>query len=317
MSNHVRRIAMRRHVQEICHVDRHLVGSIMCRFVLYLGPAITLDVLTTKPTNSIIHQSHHSRLGKEPLNGDGFGLVWYVPDISPEPAQYRSIQPAWSSVNLLHLARVCRSEVILAHVRAATPGLGVTESNCHPFTAGPYAFMHNGSVAGFKQMKRQLCDRLSEESYLWIHGTTDSEHVFALFRDHVANCHSIDGTARMVTAMSITIRQLVELSEAVASRETSFLNFAVTDGSTAVVSRFATNGANPHSLYYREDGQFIYDEQACRLAAKPDLLSAVVVASEPLNDDAKWQIVPPNHLLVITPDRDVCLQSIDVAQGHL
>ena len=98
----------------------------MCRFALYTGPPITLDLLTTRPEYSIIHQSFKSRMMKEPLNGDGFGLAWYVPEISPEPAQFRSIQPAWNNVNLLHLARVSRSPVILAHVRAATEGFGVT-----------------------------------------------------------------------------------------------------------------------------------------------------------------------------------------------
>jgi len=65
-------------------------------------------------------------------------------------------------------------------------GFGVSEANCHPFTAGRWAFMHNGSVADFHKLKRQLRENHSDEAYLWIHGTTDSEHLFARFRDHVA-----------------------------------------------------------------------------------------------------------------------------------
>lgn len=110
----------------------------MCRFVLYLGSEITLDVLTTRPTNSIIHQSFHSHLREEPLNGDGFGIAWYVPDVSPEPAQFRSIQPAWNNVNLLHLARVCRSSVVLAHVRAfGTIGYEPTDDRASPVLSDP------------------------------------------------------------------------------------------------------------------------------------------------------------------------------------
>ncbi|MBN2475935.1 MAG: class II glutamine amidotransferase [Pirellulales bacterium] len=108
----------------------------MCRFVLYMGPSITLDLLTTSPTYSIIHQSYKARMRVEPLNGDGFGLAWYVPDVSPEPAVFRSIQPAWNNLNLRHVARVTRSSAVLAHVRAATPGTGVSEANCHPFSNG-------------------------------------------------------------------------------------------------------------------------------------------------------------------------------------
>ncbi len=65
----------------------------MCRFVLYMGPPITLDQLTTQPEHSIIHQSYQARLREEPLNGDGFGISWYVPDISPEPASVSIDKP--------------------------------------------------------------------------------------------------------------------------------------------------------------------------------------------------------------------------------
>src|SRR5687768_12944019 len=101
----------------------------MCRFALYMGPPITLDLLTTLPQHSVIRQSFKSRMREEPLNGDGFGMAWYVPGISPSPALFRSIQPAWNNINLLHLSRVSVSPVILAHVRAATTGTSVSEAN--------------------------------------------------------------------------------------------------------------------------------------------------------------------------------------------
>jgi glutamine amidotransferase len=282
----------------------------VCRFILYMGPAIKLETLTTKPTNSIIHQSHHSRFRKEPLNGDGFGLAWYVSSISSEPAQFRSIQPAWSSVNLLHLARVCTSEVILAHVRAASPGLGVSEANCHPFTAGAYAFMHNGSVAGFPRLKRQLCNRLSEESYSWIHGTTDSEHVFALFRDHIQGVVNDDPAQRMADALRLTLHEIVDLA---AGYGKSHLNFAVTDGSSGVVSRYSTGDSEPPSLYFRGGTRFVCEDNLCRMLGPGDHSSAIVVASEPLTDESEWQAVPPDHLLVISSDHCIDIQSCNPA----
>ena len=42
--------------------------SAMCRFVVYLGPPITLDALIVQPEHSIIHQSFRSRFRKEPLD---------------------------------------------------------------------------------------------------------------------------------------------------------------------------------------------------------------------------------------------------------
>lgn len=106
----------------------------MCRWAMYLGPEIPLSWLLTDPEHSIIHQSYRAELREEPLNGDGFGVAWYAPGLA-EPAVFRSIQPAWNNTNLIDLARVTTSGTILAHVRAASPGLGVQEANCTHFGA--------------------------------------------------------------------------------------------------------------------------------------------------------------------------------------
>jgi glutamine amidotransferase len=49
-----------------------------------------------------------------------------------------------------------QSTTILAHVRAASPGLPVLEVNCHPFRMGRLTFMHNGGIAGFGRIKRAI-----------------------------------------------------------------------------------------------------------------------------------------------------------------
>ncbi|MDT8450859.1 MAG: class II glutamine amidotransferase, partial [Wenzhouxiangellaceae bacterium] len=76
----------------------------MCRFTFYMGDNIAVADLVTRPENSLIHQSAHAKERPEPLNGDGFGLAWYVPD-DPKPARFRSLTPAWSNANLAELAR--------------------------------------------------------------------------------------------------------------------------------------------------------------------------------------------------------------------
>ncbi len=283
----------------------------MCRFVLYLGTEITLDVLTTRPANSLIHQSFHSHLRKEPLNGDGFGIAWYVPEVSPEPAQFRSIQPAWNNSNLLHLARVSRSSVILAHVRAASAGTGVAEANCHPFVTDRLAFMHNGSVAQFAKLRRRIASRLSDESYAWVRGTTDSEYLFALFCDHFAPRQHEEGSEALAGAMEATIAEVVEIVTDTGAVGNSFLNLAVSDGVHAVVSRFATGGAESPSLYTLTGKEFVCEKGGCRMIPCDSSPTAVVVASEPLNDDAAWEPVPHNHLLLIRSDRSTCLRAID------
>lgn len=281
----------------------------MCRFVLYMGPPITLDLLTTRPEHSIIRQSFKARLREEPLNGDGFGIAWYVPEISPEPALFRSMQPAWNNVNLLHLARVSRSPTILAHVRAATGGFAVTEANCHPFNAGRYAFMHNGSVAEFPKLKRRLREGLSDETYLWIHGTTDSEHLFALFRDHAAQRRDEAPMAAMAEAMQDTITDVRRMTEDVGATRRSLLNMAVSDGERSVVSRYATLGEPAPSLWLRTGERYVCDEGECRMV-DGDPPATVIVASEPLTAEEGWEEVPQNHLVLIDADRRVELRAV-------
>lgn len=283
----------------------------MCRFALYMGPPITLDLLTTRPENSIIHQSFKSRLREEPLNGDGFGLAWYVPEISPEPAQFRSIQPAWNNVNLLHLARVSRSPVILAHVRAATDGFGVTESNCHPFATGRFAFMHNGSVGSFLALKRRFRESLSDDAYLSIHGTTDSEHLFAVFSDHVNQLRNKSAVETMAAALRATIADIRKLTEAVGATRRSLINVAVTDGQCAVASRFTTDDSEGLSLHVRTGTEYVCEEGVCRMQDHGDDHATAIVASEPLTEEAGWMEVPRNHLVLVHPDYHCELRAID------
>jgi predicted glutamine amidotransferase len=152
----------------------------MCRVIMYLGEPLSLASLITAPTNSLVRQSRESEVSTV-MNGDGFGVAWYA-DGDEVPALFRSITPAWNNRNLFHLARVTRSPCILAHVRSATEGLAIHEGNTHPFVLGRYSFMHNGSVAQFPRIRRRIVDRLSDETFRAIEGTTDSEHVFALLR---------------------------------------------------------------------------------------------------------------------------------------
>lgn len=282
----------------------------MCRFVLYLGQQITLDVLITSPENSIIHQSFHSRLRKEPLNGDGFGVAWYASDVSPEPALFRSIQPAWNDVNLLQLARVCRSSAVLAHVRAATAGSGVSQANCHPFTAERFAFMHNGVVANFAKLKRKFAARLSDQAYSRIQGTTDSEHLFGLLCDHRSRLEAADETEAMTEAVKVTIADVVALASEFEPQRVSHLNLAVSDGTRAVVSRYSTGTESP-SLYTSTGRECVCESGVCRMIQSGGEVSSVIVASEPLNDDPVWEPVPHNHLLMIHPDRSMDCRPIE------
>ena len=157
----------------------------MCRFTLYLGPPIRLSTLLVEPAHSLILQSYRSEERAEPLNGDGFGVGWYQPELEERPGLFRSVSPAWNDQNLASLARVVSSPCVLAHVRAATKGMEVSESNCHPFQHGRYLFMHNGSVGSFDEVRRAILQELTDPAFELVRGSTDTEHLFALFVDEL------------------------------------------------------------------------------------------------------------------------------------
>lgn len=280
----------------------------MCRFIAYLGPRLPLDALVTRPRNSLIHQSFHSEEREEPLNGDGFGLAWWKPDLSLEPALFRSLTPAWSNRNLLELARVTNSECVFAHVRAASDPMSAAEQNCHPFASGRYAFMHNGDLAGFREVRRHLLARLSDTAFQSIHGTTDSEHLFGLLIDALAAENGADPAAVMVRALDATVASAMALVHTAGVREASYLNLAVADGQTLVACRY-TDGPpeDAETLYYHAGARYVCEGDLARLVAPGPDDAAVIVASEPITDDPGWHEVPVNHCIVVGPDRRMTL----------
>jgi len=264
----------------------------MCRFVLYHGPEIPLADLITRPRNSLINQSYDAELRQEPLNGDGFGMAWYVPEMRGHPAIFRSITPAWSNTNLIDLAAVIRSGRILAHVRAASPGLPVVETNCHPFRWRNLSFMHNGSIPDFKPVRREILRRISDEAFAMLGGTTDSEHIFALFVDHYLKEAHLGRALR---------RTLDEVGEIAGPDRTCLLNLAVSDGTDAAACRVTLGPHQDESntLFVHHGMQYICDGEVCRMIDPGGEGMATLIASEPLSDEPGWVSVPLNHLVIV------------------
>jgi glutamine amidotransferase len=283
----------------------------MCRFVLYMGPPLRLGALLTEPANSLINQSFHSREREEPLNGDGFGVAWFKPSAARGPAVFHSISPAWNNRNLRSLARVVESPVILAHVRAAPRNSAVSEANCHPFQHDRHVFMHNGEVGGFADIRRDLVLRLSAESFARIEGSTDSEHVFALFLDRLAERSEPDAADAMAEAMRAAVREILVLVREHDGARPSYLNLAVSDGLAAVVTRVTTDPdpARAESLHLSQGRSYVCEGGVCRLVETEPERRSVLVASEPLTDVAGWETVAPNHLLKIRADRSVAVEA--------
>ncbi len=274
----------------------------MCRFVFYSGRSIRLASLLTEPEHGLIAQSTHARERDEPLNGDGFGVAWYGPDANEPPAQFRSITPAWSNRNLHELARVVTSSCILAHVRAATQQLEVSESNCHPFRYGRYAFMHNGDIGGFKKLRRPLINELSDDAFNLIRGSTDSEHLFALIIDSMLR--QTGSTLSLADILRQGIQRALDLVKKYAPGEYCYINAVFTDGRSSAICRFTTDEPNEaDSLYLNQGRRYTCTEGVCRMLEPGDQTAAAIVSSEPLSDESGWTAIPVNHLIRLEGSR--------------
>lgn len=278
----------------------------MCRFVYYQGQPITLSALLTEPTNSLIHQSFHANERTEPLNGDGFGVAWYVSG-SPAPALFRAVSPAWSNQNLHEIARVTTSPRVLAHVRAATQEFSVTVSNCHPFRHGALTFMHNGDFGAFSRVRRLLLQSLSDDAFRLIRGTTDSEHFFALLVDELVT-HDVVGppVMRLAAAFEGALGRFLDLARAAAVDEPVYLNCVFSDGHAAVACRFTTDKPdNAESLYAHVGHRYVVEERTPHMVECERVNSSVIISSEPLSDDPGWNPVPVGTLVLVAEDLSI------------
>src|ERR1043165_5650753 len=144
----------------------------MCRWMAYSGSPIALEEILFKPQHSLIDQSLHSKLGVETTNGDGFGVGWYVDPT--RPGVFRGTGPAWNNRNLANISHDVVAPIFLAHIRAST-GTPVQETNCHPFRFENWLWMHNGAIAEFHRLRRDLMLAVDPELFPSIEGSTDSE----------------------------------------------------------------------------------------------------------------------------------------------
>ena len=274
----------------------------MCRFLGYVGSDILLADLISRPENSLIRQSYHARERPEPLNGDGFGVGWYTPEITEEPCVFTAINPAWSNRNLLNLIEHTKSRCFFAHIRAASPGMRVSEVNCHPFQHGRFLWMHNGTIEGFDLIKRRLRHTLPDDIYRMIDGTTDSEHAFAVFLNLFGERLEKASASDLADGLVKTVWQLEGWAADAGITKPSIYNFAVTDGQNVATIRYVSDPTiEPISLYFsrRCKNHCSHEE--------PEILSdccreegGIIISSERLTEEnGVWTRVAPNHVVTV------------------
>jgi glutamine amidotransferase len=255
----------------------------------WLGQPVLVDELLFQTEHGIVDQSRHSRLGAEPMNADGFGLGWY--GAGDGPAVYRSVSPAWSDENLRELAGHVEAPLFLAHIRAAI-GSPVQQTNCHPFRHGNWLFVHNGYIADFEALRRDLMLEIDPARFSDVEGSTDTEVVF-----HLALTLGLEDDP--IGALERTVELVEQIARRGGHETLVQATFGVSDGTTLWAVRYATEG-DARSLFATSDVEAIQqmhpdNERFARLSADDRL-----VVSEPFSDlPGVWREIPQGTAVTV------------------
>ncbi|KAJ3150240.1 hypothetical protein HDU89_003329 [Geranomyces variabilis] len=340
----------------------------MCRWFAYCGiePTLLEDILV-RPRHSIVKQidehflpglketysphTHKATVSAakasdtqhnpNPLtNIDGFGVGYYLGATAEFnengvqiPTVYRNTRPALNDLNFKSLCETTATKCAFCHIRAGTGLTPTVETNNHPFRFGRHLFMHNGVLANFKSIKVALLQKLSRKAFENVLGTTDSEHVAALFFTHLGDDWNASYSIQdLKTAMIATLRDLIALvrtSGKAGDVPPSSLNFAVTDGNVILAQRFSSHSnREPPSLYYstvagvtlnrkfpdHPDGpqHAASSSETATKSKKPEEHGKhVIIASEPNTyKEQDWNLVPRNSFVLVDSALDLSIEAI-------
>jgi glutamine amidotransferase len=163
-------------------------------------------------------------------------------------------------------------KAVAVHIRLASVGT-VHERNNHPFVAGKWVFMHNGTLKKFAQARPALEAEIDPAFRAELRGETDSECCFALFRTYLGEASDTTSVER---ALCRVFRTAERICDPLPGEKRSAMNFLATDGTRFFATR------RDRTLYVTANDE---------LAA---------IASEKLHlDGAQWQPVPMDHLVTI------------------
>ena len=220
-------------------------------------------------------------------NPDGFGVGTFEPDGSPDVD--KAPEPAAGHDLFVREAAEECSRTYVAHVRHASTG-ALSHANTHPFERDGRLFAHNGVLA------------MDPDRPFEVEGETDSEWLFAVITDAIA-----DAGGDVGAGIRAATRDLA------ATTELYSLNFVLTTADDVWALRYPEHN-ELFVLERRPDGQPIDDvsgETGMRVnCAEAAEQPTVVIASERMDADPRWQPVAPGELVHVDADLNVTRELI-------
>lgn len=265
---------------------------------------------------------------------------------------YKTIQPPGNDMVFRSIAANTETKVCFGHIRAAS-GTAIATVNNHPFIFGRHCtqsrfhryhrltanqspgFMHNGVISDFTLLRRQLSTHISDAAFARIHGSTDSEHIAALYLSLLTangaatafeKPSTLDG---MTTALQATLRTILTLQHDILGptrKRPNSLNLCATDGINLVACRFRNHATSqPPTLYYSTragvtlnrkypdvaEGGFVKGVSDSGLPEEQHGRH-VIVASEPSTyRDEDWELMPKNSVLGVDAKGEVEVRMLE------
>ncbi|KJY25816.1 class II glutamine amidotransferase, partial [Streptomyces katrae] len=163
---------------------------------------------------------------------------------------------------------------------------------CHPFRHGRWLWMHNGAIADFPRLQRDLCMAVDPALFPFMEGSTDSEVMFYLAVTFGLDQDVPGAVARMAGFVE-------RLGKEHGVLEPLQMTVAVSDGQRVWAFRYSSQGAS-RSLFYSSRADTVRH-------LHPDLgyLREIsddtrIVVSEPLGDlPGMWNELPEASCAVI------------------
>jgi predicted glutamine amidotransferase len=231
---------------------------------------------------------------------DGTGLGYFGADGTPR-VDKRPIA-AFEDRAFAREGREVRSETFVAHIRYASTG-GLTPENTHPFEQDGRLLAHNGVIGDLPKLEARL------GSYRGlVRGDTDSERFFALVTKETDE-HDGDVSAGLIAAAGWVAQELPLFA----------LNVVLTTSHELWALRYPET----HALYVleRSPGRTLEHSSTAGTVRvhSTDLgdTPAVVVASEPMDEDSAWRALASGELLHVSQELQTSSMIVlDHPPGH-
>lgn len=305
----------------------------MCRALSYLGHPILIEDLLYKPDNSFIKQSYNPSYMSHLLNLAGFGLIAWDPHSSnPEiPFIYKTDQLPFYDENLRNITQKFSPSCLLSHIRgvAYNERKIVSKQNVHPFIFRDtnIALAHNGAIHQFDKMKYDLLNYISLENQKNIHGTTDSEWLYAIFLSQYQQLLNHNEIDNIITAIIETLQIIKKVRYQHNIRINSPMNLFISNGKFIAATRFvydygwqSTDSSleelahySYHSLWYTYGEKYELEDKEYKMR-EGEKKSSIIIASEPLTEDTTSWIEVPEYTLLVAKleDEEINIISHDI-----